>query len=373
MIVPHIESCAQKYSRVDVVFDIYRQDSLKGETRQKRGTGVRRKVVGNSRPPKSWHNFLRCDENKTEIFGFLADKIMLIQTNSQIIVTKGDYIVCNLEINKDLLAPCNHEEADIRMFVHAKHASMTGSKTITIFSSDTDVVVLAIAVYIDLNIDALWLAFGKGNNFRWMPIRDICKSLGPRARALPFSPAFTGCDTVSAFVGKGKKSAWQAWNVDEDALEVFRRLSLAMDTISQSDMDTLEQFVVIMYDRSSTTCKVDEACFDLFARKQRAYYAIPPTQTALKEHVKRAVFQAGHVWGQSTVTEQKLPSPTNWRWSLQANVWTPKWMALPAIAECCQEIQKCGCKKSNCIGNCKCYRSGLSCKALCSCNCQEDR
>ena len=179
VIVPHIESCAQKYSRVDVVFDIYRQDSLKGETRLNRGTGVRRKVVGNSRPPKSWHNFLRCDENKTEIFGFLADKIILIQTNSQIIVTKGDDIVCNLEINKDLLAPCNQEEADTRMFVHAKHASMNGSKTITIVSSDTDVVVLAIAVYLDLNIDALWLAFGKGNNFRWMPIHDICKSLGP--------------------------------------------------------------------------------------------------------------------------------------------------------------------------------------------------
>ena len=121
--------------------------------------------------------------------------------------------------------------------------------------------------------------------------------------------------------------------MDKDATEVFRRLSLATDTISQSDMDTLEQFVVIMYDRSSTTCKVDEARFDLFARKQRAYDAIPPTQAALKEHVKRAVFQAGHLWGQSTLTEQKLPSPTNWGWSLQDNVWTPKWTALPVITE----------------------------------------
>ena len=40
------------------------------------------------------------------------------------------------------------------MFVHAKHASLTGSKPITIVSSDTDVVVLAKAVYPDLNIDA---------------------------------------------------------------------------------------------------------------------------------------------------------------------------------------------------------------------------
>ena len=34
VIVPHIEFCAQKYSRVDVVFDIHRQDSLIGATRQ---------------------------------------------------------------------------------------------------------------------------------------------------------------------------------------------------------------------------------------------------------------------------------------------------------------------------------------------------
>ena len=213
VIVPHIETYTRKYSRVDVVFDIYPQDSLKGETRQKRGTGIRRKVAGKSRPPKSWNNFLTCDENKTEIFEFLADKIILAQTNVKIIVPKGDDIACNLEINRDMLAPCNHEEADTHMFVHAKHASLTGSRILTIVSSDTDVVVLAIA-FADLNIDALWLAFGKGDNFRWMSIHDICKQLGPRSRALPYFHALTGCDTVSPIVGKGKKSAWQAWNVD---------------------------------------------------------------------------------------------------------------------------------------------------------------
>ena len=91
---------------------------------------------------------------------------------------------------KDLLAPCNHEEAETCMFVQAKHASLTGSKTITIVSSGTDFVVLAIAVYSDLNVDALWLAFGKGNTFRWMPIHDLCKSLGPRAKVLPIFPCF---------------------------------------------------------------------------------------------------------------------------------------------------------------------------------------
>jgi len=53
VIVPHIKTYAERYSRVDVVFDVYLENSLKAKTRQKRGSEARRKVVGNSRPPKS--------------------------------------------------------------------------------------------------------------------------------------------------------------------------------------------------------------------------------------------------------------------------------------------------------------------------------
>ena len=69
----HIKTYAERYSRVDVVFDVCREDSLKAKTRQNRGSGARRKVVGNNRLPKSWNSFLRCHENKTELFSFLAD------------------------------------------------------------------------------------------------------------------------------------------------------------------------------------------------------------------------------------------------------------------------------------------------------------
>ena len=37
------------------------------------------------------------------------------------------------------------DEADTRMFVHIKHASLTGGRTLMIVISDTDVVVLDIA------------------------------------------------------------------------------------------------------------------------------------------------------------------------------------------------------------------------------------
>jgi len=45
----------------------------------------------------------------------------------------------------DAVAPCSHEEADTRVFVHARDATPQGSKSITIKANNTDVVVIAVA------------------------------------------------------------------------------------------------------------------------------------------------------------------------------------------------------------------------------------
>lgn len=64
-------------------------------------------------------------------------------------------------------------------------------------------VFISVVVFDDhLKIDKLLTTFGKGEDLRWIPIQDIVKSLGPGSKALSFSHAFKGCDTVSAFVGK---------------------------------------------------------------------------------------------------------------------------------------------------------------------------
>ena len=81
VILPYIISLTAKHSRVDVIFDVYIGNSLKAQTRKERGSGVRRKVVGTSKTPKAWSSFLRVDDNKTELFHFLADKIALIHSN----------------------------------------------------------------------------------------------------------------------------------------------------------------------------------------------------------------------------------------------------------------------------------------------------
>ena len=98
---------------------------------------------------------------------------------------------------------------------------------------------------------------------------------------------------MCTFRGKVKKSAWQTWNVFDDVSETFTNLSQHPTLVCDLDLQTLERFVVLMYDRSSAATSVDEARLDLFARKQMPYNSIPPTRAALREHAKCAAYQAG--------------------------------------------------------------------------------
>ena len=48
---------------------------------------------------------------------FLKIKLILAQTTAQVVVTKEHDVVCNLEIDRDLSAPCNHKKVDTHMVV----------------------------------------------------------------------------------------------------------------------------------------------------------------------------------------------------------------------------------------------------------------
>lgn len=72
----------------------------------------------------------------------------------------------NRAIDADFVSPWNHKDADTCMFQNVKHAGLSGVRSINITSSDTDVVVLGVVVFDDLNVDELWMTLGKGNDLR---------------------------------------------------------------------------------------------------------------------------------------------------------------------------------------------------------------
>ncbi|KAL9953366.1 hypothetical protein ACROYT_G040774 [Oculina patagonica] len=73
---PYILRKLNDVKRLDIVWDVYKDDSLKKATREKRGSGQRRKVLLTTRIPSDWKGFLRVDDNKDELFKLLSTKVV---------------------------------------------------------------------------------------------------------------------------------------------------------------------------------------------------------------------------------------------------------------------------------------------------------
>jgi len=82
-------------------------------------------------------------------------------------------------------------------------------------------------------------------------------------------------------------------------------------SLDDADLQSLEQFFVVMYDRPSADTSGNDARLNFFARKQRPYDAIPP-QSALKLHSEHAAYQGRIIWGQATLSRPVTKSPAGW-------------------------------------------------------------
>ena len=279
-------------------------DSLKATARAKRGKGVRQRVANSAPIPRNWQNFLRVDLNKKELFSFLSKALIEVckHDGKELVVTDGDQVLCvPHQLDAHLIAPCSHEEADSRMMLHVAHAAQQGHHQMLVRTVDTDVVVLAVMVAETLLAnDEIWIAFGAGKNFRYLAAHQIAARLGSdKSRALPMFHALTGCDTVSAFVGHGKKTAWAAWNAFPELTNALLDLAHAPTEVSEQSMHAIERFVILLYDRTSTCTEVNQARKKLFA-KTSSVQRIPPTRAALEQHVKTSSLSRWTCLGSST-------------------------------------------------------------------------
>ena len=84
--------------------------------------------------PTNWKGFLRLDQNKTELFHFLSKTVislgrkyepLVCPYNDTCISSNGDFDLSNFK-------PCNHEEADTRVFLHVKDMAKQGHKKMVV-------------------------------------------------------------------------------------------------------------------------------------------------------------------------------------------------------------------------------------------------
>ena len=105
--------------------------------------------------------------------------------------------------------------------------------------------------------------------------------------------ALTGYDTVRAW-------QWQENRIGSldrllpEFTKALMQLSSAPSDIPNHAMCIINRFVILLYNRTRKCTDTDKTRRKLFTRKNNVQQ-IPPTKAALEEHVKRAVYQGGHM------------------------------------------------------------------------------
>lgn len=120
--------------RKDVVFDTFKEQTLKTTTCVNRGKGVHRKVQENLVVPTNEKGFFCLDKNRTELFCFLSktaislgkeDKVLVCVYNDTCISSNGDSDLSNLK-------PYDHKEADTKVFLYMNTMTKQGHRKMVI-------------------------------------------------------------------------------------------------------------------------------------------------------------------------------------------------------------------------------------------------
>lgn len=179
--------------------------------------------------------------------------------------------------------------------------------------------------------------------------------------------ALTGCDTVSAFCGKGKWKAIQLLQKKSEYLQVMARIGETWD-LSEEVFRATEAFVCNLYGHEVDS--VDLLRYKLYCAKGGKVEpeALPPCQSSLRLHVKRSNYQAA-IWRRALSPCPDIPSPQEHGWNIDNDVINFVWLDSKPAPEEVLELLSCSCKRVCSLQSCCCLKSGLKCTDMCSLQC----
>uniref|UniRef100_UPI00358DF722 uncharacterized protein n=1 Tax=Myxine glutinosa TaxID=7769 RepID=UPI00358DF722 len=374
------EAEGNKSSEIHFVTDTYRKVSIKNAEREKRAArGSQVMQIYGQSLPQQWKKFLSNGDNKESLIEYLFETWSKVKTAylRGITVFLAHGTKCHIftgsstpdqvvEVKEEPSLNSTHEEADTRMFLHAAHAAHT-SNDVIIVSPDTDVFIIGIALVPQISAH-LYFHTGKGVNLRTIDLKAIYDSIGDDvSQALIGLHCFTGCDSVSAFYGKGKKKALNLILKNPELCGALKDLGERFD-IHPDMMEALETFVCKLYGQHNITT-VNEARYNMFRLARTSEITMPPNQDALRQHIKRANYQAG-IYKRSLQPIPDIPDPDGYGWMMEEEL-AINWMTLPPAPDSVMELANCtgSCKKTRCSNEttCTCLQNNIPCTDLCKC------
>lgn len=378
-ILAYLNDKLKKHCRIDIIFDRYDKEmSIKAAERNRRGGNNGAELLihsGQTQLPQNWTNFCNKATNKRRLTNFLSN--FIVKSKSQLsdrarVILAGGFD----EITKTLCVTSTesysvpglqstHEEADTRIILHAAHAAREFD-TVTIWSPDTDVVVLATYFMNKIGAKNMFVNIGSGEKSRMLNLNKLSASLSrPLRMSLLGLHAITGCDSVSSFCRIGKMKPVDVFMENPKLFTGLQELGKSK-VVSKNCQDSLEKFICTVYDRDKNISGVNELRYKLFCTKQAKNENLPPTKDALQQHILRSNYQC-FIWRKALERQPCLPEPIDHGWELCDGSLEPVWTKEPTAPEEMLQLVRCQCKKTQCLSRCACMKLKLPCTSACNC------
>ncbi|KAE8743752.1 hypothetical protein FOCC_FOCC009627 [Frankliniella occidentalis] len=236
------------------------------------------------------------------------------------------------------------------------------STHVTVFASDTDVLTLLVALAPNDASISMTIPGNSGKPDRVHMIKEVQQRLGTAKEAILLVHAMTGCDTTSAFFGKGKKKLLDLAMAKPELSNKMKELyktTATEDTVAAvgeeiiialygGKCQTLNELRPLLYKKTVGKQKLDDN-FD--------FRSLPPTTDGAKYHSLRVYHQVQAWLGNDLPLDE-------WGWKTGENGVLPVTMKSEPAPPCLMKMVRCNCKKG-CERGCECRRAGFACTEMC--------
>ena len=361
--------------RIDVVFDVYRDTSIKNAERSNRGAdmAIQFRNIAPGHNIQQWRKLLCSSSNKANLIKFLVEEWKLPKyreklNNKLLLVTCEE--VC-YQISKEHCEEVSElkstqEEADTCMLLHALHAAKGGYKSVVVIAEDTDVLIICLGLHKHISA-SLYQKCGTKNRIRYLDISMLASSLRSSVcDALIGLHAVSGCDNIGAFAGRGKLIALKQMKSNKTYQEAFSHLGQSWD-VSTELFEKLQEITCHMYIPSTNTSNVNDLRYQIFCAKRGQVESsqLPPCKDCLSMHVLRANYQAA-IWRRSLECQPLVPKPHGCGWTTDDDgKLAIEWMRGSPAPDAVLQLLSCKCVRSCKMPDCTCLSNGLKCTDMC--------
>ena len=206
---------------------------------------------------------------------------------------------------------------------------------IIIRSPDTDVFVLVLH-FAQIIEQRVLFDTGVGNRRSLIDIHLVIDETGmDLCSALPALHAFSGSDSTSSFVRKGKKTVLKTIKQHPEYIKAFLSLGRSIN-IDEHTWQQLEEFCCLLYGGSAPfdiNVLRHEKFIQRFSPKPGTLLStysgvdmslLPPCKDAMEMHLRRATYQA-LVWYNANKANPDIPSPCGQGWEMDDGHLSIKW------------------------------------------------